>query len=50
MKNIGKLIVSKSMKYKKTRTPFCFYCYLLRVNVKKNIEKTLFVRAGVQKR
>ena len=33
----------------KTRTCFCYYCYFLRVNVKK-IEKTLFLSAGAQKR
>ena len=32
------------------RTPFCSYCYLLRVHVKKNIEKTLLMSAGAQKK
>ena len=33
----------------RTRTPFSSYCCLLRVSVKKNIEKTLFVSAGAWK-
>ena len=26
------------------RTPFCFFCFLIQINVKKNIEKTLSLR------
>ena len=37
------------MKYDKNANNFCFYYYLLRVDVKKNTEKTLFVIAGAQK-
>ena len=34
----------------KTQTPFCFCCYSLRVNVKKNIEKKVLASADAQKR
>ena len=33
----------------KTRTPFCSYCYLPKVNLKKYWKKTFFVSAGAQK-
>ena len=41
------VIVSKPMTCNKNADALFFYCYLLRVNVKKDIEKT-FVSAGTQ--
>ena len=60
MKNMEKLIVSKPMKYNKNMDTLLFLLifttgqrekkyWMLRVNVKKNIEKTLFVSAVTQK-
>ena len=42
------MVDSKPMKHIKTRTPFCLYCHLLRVNMLKKNERTLFVLGNVQ--
>ena len=50
MKNIQKLIVSKPMNYNKNAYTFLSLLLLTTGQRERNIEKTLFVSAGAQKR